>query len=191
MIQSLFSQEGRYLGIGIPREQKIQIDTLPSERRERKDLGTGKTHSYEIIHRHTNPIVKAADWHNPYGKRESSTDTARPSTAGLARPILYGGQARPSQRGKQRTPPGGQARPTAGHANHTAGGKAQSVGQAETPSRRAETLTLEGANQGIKESGHRSRRPPAHKGYNQFIKDARRSQRAAQLSQLKPMEGKI
>ena len=80
---------------------------------------------------------------------------------------------------------------TPGHANHTAGGKAQSAGQAETPSRQAETLTLEGANQGIKESGHRSRRPPAHKGYNQFIKDARRSQRAAQLSQLKPMEGKI
>ena len=64
-------------------------------------------------------------------------------------------------------------------------------GQAETPTRQAETLTLEGANQDIKESGHRSRRPPAHKGYNQFIKDARRSQRATQLSQLKPMEGKI
>ena len=47
--------------------------------------------------------------------------------------------ARPSQRGKQRPPP-----------------------------RQAETLTLEGANQHIKESGHRSRRPPAHKGYNQF-----------------------
>ena len=80
---------------------------------------------------------------------------------------------------------------TPGHANHTAGGKAQSAGQAETPSQWAETLTLEGANQDIKESGHRSRRPPAHKGYNQFIKDARRSQRATQLSQLKPMEGKI
>ena len=63
--------------------------------------------------------------------------------------------------------------------------------QAETPTRQAETLTLEGANQDIKESGHRSRRPPAHKGYNQFIKDARRSQRATQFSQLKPMEGKI
>ena len=64
-------------------------------------------------------------------------------------------------------------------------------GQAETPTRQAETLTLEGANQHIKESGHRSRRPPAHRGYNQFTKDARRSQRATQLSQLKPMEGKI
>ena len=80
-------------------------------------------------------------------------------------------------------------------------GKAQSVGQDRDPHlagrqdptgkqrpspRWAETLTHEGANQNIKESGHRSRRPPAHKGYNQFIKDARRSQRATQFSQLKP-----
>ena len=71
--------------------------------------------------------------------------------------------------GKQRPSPGGQARPD---------------GQAET-------LTLEGANQDIKESGHRSRRPPAHKGYNQLIKDARRSQRAKRLSQPKQMERKI
>ena len=53
--------------------------------------------------------------------------------------------------------------------NRTWAGKTQSAGQAETPPQRAETLTrwaetltLEGANQGIKESGHRSRRPPAH-----------------------------
>ena len=79
------------------------------------------------------------------------------------------------------------------HANHTAGGKAQSYGRQaltgkQRPSpQRAETITREGANQDIKESGHRSRRPAAHKGYNQFIKDARRSQRATQLSQLKQM----
>ena len=87
-----------------------------------------------------------------------------------------------------------------GTRNHTAGDKAQLYdGQArpgqrvkQRPSpRRAETLTLEGANQDIKESRHRSRRPPAHKGYNQFIKDAKRSQRAKRLSQPKQMERKI
>ena len=75
--------------------------------------------------------------------------------------------------------------------NHTTGGKTQSAGQAETSPQPAETLTLEGTNQDIKESGHPSRRPPAHKGYNQFIKDAKRSQRAKRLSQPKQMERKI
>ena len=101
----------------------------------------------------------------PYGKRER-VRASRDPQYGTRK--SYGGRQGPV-RGQAETPPGGQ-RPSP---------------------RRAETLTLEGANQDIKESGHRSRRPPAHKGYNQFIKDARRSQRATQLSQLKPMEGKF
>ena len=38
------------------------------------------------------------------------------------------------------------------------------AGKQRPSPRRAETITREGANQDIKESGHRSRRPPAYKG---------------------------
>ena len=131
-----------------------------------------------VVHRDTTL------WQRERGKKKEKGDLVQAAHRYIsltAKGKEYGASRDPTRR----------AGKTPGHANHAAGGKAQSAGQAETPSRRAETLTLEGTNQGIKESGHRSRRPPAHKGYNQFIKDARRSQRAAQLSQLKPMEGKI
>ena len=116
---------------------------------------------------------KERDIHIPVRQREkrvlgTGRDPITSGTSGTSTYIPYGKRervrdtqiirraARPSQRDKQRP-----------------------------PSRRAETLTLEGTNQDIKESGHRSRRPPAHKGYNQFIKDARRSQRAKRFSQPK------
>ena len=60
----------------------------------------------------------------------------------------------------------------------------------ERPGRQRPSPTR-GINQDIKESGHQSRRPPTHKGYNQYIKDARRLQRATRFSQLKQLEGKI
>ena len=161
-----FPKRGDTLGIGIPREIHWW-----KEREKEKDLGTGKTqlHLVQVVHRYISLTAK----------RERVRGKQRPDPQ-YGTHKSYSGRQGPIVRWA---------------------GKAQSAGQAETPTRRAgkqrpsprraETLTLEGANQDIKESGHWSRRPPTHKGYNQFIKDARRSQRATQLSQLKPMEGKI
>ena len=124
--------------------------------------------------------ISGTSIYNPYGKRERVRDTQ------IIRRV-----ARPSQ-GQAETPPSVRDTQIIRRAARP------SQGTSRDPTRRAETLTsgrqrpsLEGANQDIKESGHQSRRPPTHKGYNQFIKDARRSRRATQLSQLKPMEGKI
>ena len=195
VIQSFFSQEGRYLGIGIPRERNTSRYT-PSERREittlEKDLGTGKTQS-SIVHRHTNPVVKGkrSSARNISGtlltKGENNNPTAKGKRVPAYNPLRRA--ARPSQGTSREPHPAGRQDP--GTRKSYGGRQGPVSGASRDPTRRAETLTLEGANQDIKESGHRSRRPPAHKGYNQFIKDARRSQRATQLSQLKPMEGKI
>ena len=143
-VLSLFFQEGRYLGIGIPRE--IHWYTHNEKRERYNPVAKGERKRKE-----KSDLVQAAHRYiYPLRQKERVRDTQIVRRA-----------ARPSQ------------------------------GQAETPTRQAETLTLEGANQDIKESGHRSRRPPAHKGYNQFIKDARRSQRAKRFSQPKQMERKI
>ena len=123
-------------------------------------------------------------------KGERSGYRQHPITSSTSGTSIYPLRQKGKVRGKQRPPPRGQARPD-GTCKSYGGRQGPVRGQAETPTRWAETLTLKGANQDIKESGHQSRRPPTHKGYNQFIKDARRSQRASQLSQLKPMEGKI
>ena len=157
-----FFQEGRYLGRGIPREQKIHWYT-PSERRGGKRSGASSIPREQKIHWYTPSKRRGGKRKVIWCKRHIGiTLTAKGKRVLVWYTQLYGGHARPSQWGKLRPSP-----------------------------RRAETLTLEGANQDIKESGHWSRRPPAHKGYNQFTKDARRSQRATQLSQLKPMKGKI
>ena len=58
-----------------------------------------------------------------------------------------------------------------GHANHTAGGKAQSAGQAETPPRRAETLTPAGRDP------HPRGRQPGHQGERASVKETSRTQR--------------
>ena len=124
-------------------------------------------------------------------KGERSGYRQDPITSSTSGTSIYPLRQKGKVRDKQRPPPGWQKARPDGTCKSYGGRQGPVRGQAETPTRWAETLTLEGANQDIKESGHRSRRPPAHKGYNQFIKDARRSQRATQLSQLKPMEGKI
>ena len=123
-------------------------------------------------------------------KGERSGYRQDPITSSTSGTSIYPLRQKGKVRGKQRPRPGWQARPD-GTCKSYGGRQGPVRGQAETPTRWAETITLEGTNQDIKESGHQSRRPSTHKGYNQFIKDARRSQRATQLSQLKPMEGKI
>ena len=143
-----------------------EIQYTPSERREKYNLVVkGERSGYKqdpVI-----SIVQMAHQDITLTAKGKEYETCK-SYSGWQGPIVrWAGKAKSA--GRQRPPPSGQAR----------------------PDRQAETLTHEGANQDIKESGHRSRRPPTYKGYNQFIKDARRLQRATQLSQLKPMEGKI
>ena len=103
--------------------QEIHLSTL-LVKGERKGERSGYRQNPVIS------IVQAADRHNPYGKREKGTSTVQSHTAG--------GKAQSGD--KQKTPPGGQARPDGTRKSY---GRRQGPvrGQAETPTRRAETLT--------------------------------------------------
>ena len=90
MVQSIFSQEGRYLGIGIPREQIIHLDTL-LVKGERKGERSGYRQGPVIS------IVQATHRHNPYGKREKGTGMVHSIIWQVARPSHHTGQARPDE----------------------------------------------------------------------------------------------
>ena len=101
----------------------------------------------------------------------------------------YGGRQGPV-RGQAETPPGRQARPDRTRKSY---GRRQGPvrRQAETPPGRQRPSPSRAPTRTSRRAGIGQGDLPQHKGYNQFIKDARRSQRATQLSQLKQMEGKI
>ena len=132
----LFSQEGRYLGIGISREQKIQWYT-PSERRGEK-------------RKEKSDLVQAAHRHNPYGKREKSTGLAETPPGGQARPD---GQAEILSTGHANHMAGGKAQSGDKQRPHPAG---------RDPHPRGRQPGHQGERASVKETSRTQRLQPVH-----------------------------